>query len=262
MVNFLDPVPTWLIMLSAALLIFAMNEAGFQMGRSRGPGKGAQEPSVIVQSAAFTVLALLLGFSFSLAVGRFDSRRAVLVREANAIGATFLRAQLLDPNTTSAARAELRAYVAQRIAFAQADADPQQRALADAESSRILRALWTLASGAARGDPRSTEIPLFVASLNDTIALSTEERAVLSAHIPDVVIVGLLLIAFIASALMGYGFGLQGRRALLFKGFFALMLAIAIGLVLDLDRPQRGLIRVNLAPLQNVQAMMESNAAR
>jgi hypothetical protein len=74
--------------------------------------------------------------------------------------------------------------------------------------------------------------------------------------------IGILLIAFIASAMMGYGFGRQGQRALVFKACFALMLAIAFGLVLDLDRPQRGLIRVSLAPLQAVQQLMEAPAAQ
>jgi hypothetical protein len=101
-------------------------------------------------------------------------------------------------------------------------------------------------------------IPLFIAALNDTINLSSEERAVLSTHIPDIVIVWLLLIAFIASAMMGYGFGRQGKRAVIFKVVFAIMVAIVFGLVLDLDRPQRGIIRVNLAPLQTVQRSMEA----
>jgi xanthine/uracil permease len=101
-------------------------------------------------------------------------------------------------------------------------------------------------------------VPLFINELNDTFNLSTEEAAVLVAHIPDVVIIGILLIAFIAAAMMGYGFGRQGKRALAFKALFAVMLVLALGLILDLDRPQRGLVRVNLAPLQNVQRLMQA----
>lgn len=245
-------------MLGSALLIFAMNELGFRLGRKRGPGLGAQDPSAVVQGAAFTVLALLLGFSFALALGRFDARRSALVREAAAIGTTYLRAQLLDAPTATAVRADLRVYVAERIAFARADANPEQRRNADLKSVDEQRDLWKRAMQAARRDPRSTLVPLYIAALNDAINLSVEERAVLSAHIPDVVVIGLLLIAFIASAMMGYGFGRQGQRALVFKALFAIMLAIALGLILDLDRPQRGLIRVNLAPMQTVQRLMEA----
>jgi hypothetical protein len=109
---------------------------------------------------------------------------------------------------------------------------------------------------AANRDPHSTMVPLFIAALNDTINLSTEERVVLTTHIPDIVIVWLLLIAFIASAMMGYGFGRQGKRALIFKVIFAVMVALVFGLVLDLDRPQRGIIRINLAPMQLVEQSM------
>ncbi len=260
MANILNPIPTWMIMLGSALLIVAANEFGFRLGRGKGPGLGPQEPSAIVQGAAFTLLALLLGFSFALALGRYDARRGTLMREANAIGTTFLRAQLLDAKAATAIRSDLRTYIVQRTSFARADADPQQRLIADTRSTLLQRDMWRLGVEAARRDPHSTMVPLFLASLNDTINLSTEERTVLITHIPDIVIIGLLLIALIASAMMGYGFGRQGQRALAFKAAFAVMLAIALGLVLDLDRPQRGLIRINLTPLQSVQKNMDATA--
>jgi hypothetical protein len=257
MTNILDPVPTWAIMLVSALLIFAMSEVGFQLGRRRGPVTGGRDPSILVQTSAFTVLALLLGFSFSLALGRYDGRRSALLREANAINAAYLRAQVLDAKTASIERSDLRLYVEQRLAYARSDADPQQRAVAEATSTALQRHMWGLAVAAAQRDPHSTMVPLYIAALNDVVALSREEAAILNAHIPDIVIAWLLLIAFIASAMMGYGFGREGKRALVFKAIFAVMVALVFGLVLDLDRPQRGLIRVNLAPLQTVQQLMK-----
>jgi hypothetical protein len=260
MVNFLNPIPTWLIMLGSAILIYAMNELGFRLGHRKGPGLESQDPSNVVQGAAFTILALLLGFSFALALGRYDARRAALVREATAIGTTFLRAKLLDPKTAAIVRSELRAYVAERVEFARADAQPQQRAAAQEGSIEIQRDLWARTTEVARKDARSTIIPLFVSSLNDMINLSIEEAAVLGAQIPDIVIFGILLIAFIASGMMGYGFGRQGQRAIIFKILFALVLALALGLVLDLDRPQRGLIRVSLTPLLTAQHLMQATS--
>jgi len=260
--NILDPIPTWALMLGSALLVFAANELGFRFGRGKSPGLGAQDPSAVVQGAAFTVLALLLGFSFALALGRYDARRGALMRESNAVATAWLRSQLLNPAAARAVRADLRIYVGARIAFARADADPDSRLAADETSSAIQHKLWQVALQSAHRDPHSTMVPLFIAALNDAINLSIEERAVLSTHIPDVVMIGLLLIAFIASAMMGFGFGRQGQRALIFKACFAVMLAIAFGLVLDLDRPQRGLIRVSLAPLQAVEHLMEPTAAQ
>ena len=240
-------------MLASGLLIFALSEAGFQLGRRSGPPGDGHDPSFLMEGTAFTLLALLLGFSFSMALGRYDTRRVTVIREANAIGTTYLRAELLDESTAKAVRQNLRAYVAARLAFAQADLQPRQRAAADADSARIQRTLWELTDKSAHKDPHSTLVPLFAAALNDTIGLSTEQRAVLSNHIPDVVIVWLLTIAFIAAAMLGYGFGREGKRALIFKGAFALMIALVFGLVLDLDRPQRGIIRVDLTPLYSLQ---------
>jgi hypothetical protein len=248
-------------MLFSALSIFALSEVGFRLGEHRGSAAEGKDPSWLLEASAYTMLALLLGFSFSMALGRYDARRSTFLREANAINTAFLRAQLLDLKTRAAVRADLRAYVAERLAFARADAAPQQRAIADANSAALAGDLWNLAIKAATRDPRSTMVPLFVAALNDVINLSSEERAVLTNHIPDVVIVWLLLIALIASVMMGYGFGREGRRALVVKGVFAVMVALVFGLVLDLDRPQRGIIRVNLSPMQRVQQSIESVAS-
>jgi hypothetical protein len=259
--NFLDPVPTWAIMLASGLLIFAMSEAGFRLGRRRGPVADGRDPSFLLETSAFTLLALLLGFSFSLALGRYDARRGALLREANAINTIYLRTDLLGAPTASVVRADLRLYVAQRLAFARADAAPQQRAIADAKSSELQRDMWRATMQSARRDARSTMVPLVVAALNDTLNLSTEERAVLTTHIPDVVIIWVLLIALIASAMMGYGFGREGKRALIFKAVFAVMVALVFGLVLDLDRPQRGIIRVSLTPLLTLQQAMNTVAA-
>jgi hypothetical protein len=245
-------------MLFSALSIFAISELGFQFGRRRGAAPEGKDPSWLLEASAYTMLALLLGFSFSMALGRYDARRGTFLREANAINTAFLRTQLLDRKTQSAVRADLRPYVAARLAFARADAAPQQRAIADASSAALAGDMWNLAVTAARRDPRSTMLPLFVAAVNDVIDLSFEERAVLTNHIPDVVIIWLLLIALVASVMMGYGFGREGRRALVVKGVFAAMVALVFGLVLDLDRPQRGIIRVNLAPMQTVQRLMEA----
>jgi hypothetical protein len=201
---------------------------------------------------------LLVGFSFSLALGRYDARRGTFLREANAIATTFLRTQLLDAKTATEIRSDLRAYVEERLDFARADAAPKQRTTADQDSEALQRKMWTAAMHAASRDSRSTMIPLFVSALNDTINLSIEERAVLTNHIPDVVIIWLLLIALIASAMMGYGFGKEGRHAPIFKAVFAAMIALVFGLVLDLDRPQRGIIRVNLSSMQRVQQIINS----
>jgi hypothetical protein len=249
----LNAAPTWLVMLVVLILVLAAYEFGGRLARTRWSAGVSPEPAMAVQAAAYTMLGLLLGFSFSLGLSRFDARRTVLIDEANAIGTTYLRTDLLDPRTASALRADLRRYVDERIDFALAATDPTQRTLVAARSRRLQEDMWALAMAASRRDPHSTMTPLFVSALNETIDLSTEQGAVLDAHIPDIVFFALVLIMLIAASMLGYGFGLQGRRAVVSKVLLALTLALVIGLILDLDRPQRGLIRVNLEPLQTLQ---------
>jgi hypothetical protein len=250
--NLLNTTPTWLITLIVALLILSVNELGFRLARVGPLARASEGPSVVVQSAAFTLVALLLGFSFSLSLGRYDARRAVLVREANLINTTFLRTSLIDARTASAIRADLRKYVNVRVDFALADADPRRRALATEKSNLLQRSMWSLATEASRREPHPMT-PLFITSLNDTIGISVEEADALEAHIPNSVFIGLVAIILIASGMMSYDFGRQGQRAFVPKALFALTLAIAIALILDLDRPQRGAIRLNLEPLQTLQ---------
>lgn len=237
-----------------ALLIYAVSEVSFRIGTTLK--SGAEGPSSVVQAATFTLVGLLLAFAFSLALGRYDSRRTVLVNEANAIGTTYLRTDLLSAVAARKMRVALRAYVDQRLQFVREENDPPRQSVASNESSRLQHVMWDLAMDEARRDPRSTEIPLVVSTLNQTIDLSTEESAALAAHIPDIVMIGLIMIILIASAMMGFGFGRQHQRGVVPTILYAVTLAISIGLVIDLDRPQRGLIRVNLEPMLALQRDM------
>ncbi len=246
-----DGVATWVILVAVAALILLMSELGFLLGRKAETA--ADQQTGVVQAAAFTLVGLLLAFSFSMALGRFDSRRAITLQEANSIGTTALRSGLLEAKTAVAMRDDLHQYASARIAFASADADPQSRARADARSIKLQGAMWRLATREARLDPRSTTVPLLIQSLNETIDLSSDQAAVLTSHIPDLVLVVLVLIALIAAVLMGIGFGRNHHRGTASRAMFAVMLALAIGLIIDLDRPQRGLIRVSLEPLRAVQ---------
>jgi hypothetical protein len=249
----LNAIPIWLIMVGVATLILMMNELGAYFGRLPAARNVAEGPSTVVQAASFTLVGLLLAFSFSLALGRYDARRAAFVQEANSIGTTFLRTELLGRGFAAAMRSDLRDYVELRIDFAKADADVPRRLRDSAASGAMQRRMWERAMQAARSDPHSTMVPLFISALNDTIDLSTTEGAILSAHIPDIVMIGLILMILIAAVMMGFNFGLKKQRAVGSKIMYALVLTIAIGLVSDLDRPQRGFVRVDLTPMVTLQ---------
>lgn len=243
-------------MLATALLVLGVSEAAVRYGLRRPKEDRMEGPSAVIEASMYSLLALLLAFSYSLAVGRYDARRVVFVDETNSIGTTYLRTQLLAPLAAVQIRAALREYVRERLDYISSeDASPEQAKIQD-DSAKLQRTMWSLAMKEAAREPRSTMIPLFVSSLNDTIDLSTKEQAALAAHIPDIVILLLIGLMIVTAGMLGAMFARIRQHAVAPRVVYALALAVAIGLVFDLDRPQRGLIRVNLEAMQTLQQSM------
>lgn len=198
-----------------------------------------------------------------LGLARYDARRLQVVREANSIGTTFLRTQLLNANTARLMREYLRQYVDARIAFAAAGVNEGVKADAAHRSGALQKEMWNLVMAQDARDKRSTMVPLFIAALNDTIDESAEEEDVFAAHIPDPVVIVLAIVIGFASVLLGIGFGRTDHRGGSSIAFFAITLALVVGMILDLDRLQRGFIRVSLAPLQTLrQSLVEPSPPR
>jgi len=214
-------------------------------------------PFGVIQASAFALVGLLLGFSFSLAVARYDQRRSVTVREANAIGTTALRAQFLDPSLAGPMLNALRSYVQARIDFAAATA-PGARDEPSRRSAMLQTQMWAMAVRAARHDPYSVEDMLFVQTLNNTIDLSSEQAAALNGTIPGSVLAIVIAVMLLAAALLGANYGRSGRLGVAAYSVFAAMLALTVATIIDLDRPQSGFIRVPLDSLVQTQQLVES----
>lgn len=238
-----------------ALLLLAA-EAGYRIGRRPAAAAGGTEHLGALQNAALGLLALLLAFTFSMAVSRYEARKHLVLEEANAIGTTALRAQMLPQPQRAAALVALRDYVATRLAFHEARrGDPAyQQALAGAAHDQ--QALWELATSASAADPHSLPVSLFVQSLNDTIDVGEKRLVARESHVPDTVLVLLLVVAVLALGFVGCGAGLAGHRRWPSTSLFALMLALVVTLVVDIDRPRQGLIRVQQESMLRLQASL------
>jgi hypothetical protein len=243
--------PIWIIAIALFVWIAVCGEIGFRIG-TRMKSTFGESPFGVLQGAFFGLLALLLAFSFSLGLSRYDARRVQVLQEADSINTTFLRTQLLDARTAPIMRDYLRQYLDVRIAFATAEINEKDRADAVRRSGALQREMWGLAVAQSARDKRSTTLPLFIDALNETINESSEEEGVLAAHIPDPVIFVLAIVIGFASALLGVGFGRTDHRGGVAIAFFAITLALVVAMILDLDRPQRGFIRVSLEPLQSL----------
>jgi hypothetical protein len=194
------------------------------------------------------LLGLLLAFNFSIAQTRFDTRQALLVREADAIGTTYLRCSVLGEEERRACRDRLRRYAALRIAAYEAYGRSEQRPMMDAlsEGERIQNELWTVVARATRASP-TPSTALLMSSLNDVIDLDSDRRASIRIHVPQAVSLAIMFVCIAWAVLLGYSSGVRRSRSPAGWVVVALVISVVFGVALDLDRPSSGLITTEAA---------------
>ncbi len=201
-----------------------------------------------LETAVLALLGLLLGFTFSMGVGRYDQRKNLEIAEANDIANAWLRTATLTEPTRSAEQALLRQYVPYRLQFLSAGTS-EPRINESLRSSASLQAqMWRLAADFAnsRPDPDSAQFLDAVTALVDV----TESRtSAFENRIPLLAWGMLLFISFIASGLVGVGIG---TRSQFLRLVLPVVVASALSLTLDLDSPRSGLIRVHQRSMERV----------
>jgi hypothetical protein len=261
-VSWLNHVRPWVIFVSLAVLLTAATESGFRIGRRARPAAhgGWGSEVTTVQAAVLGLLALLLGFTFSMAVTRYDLRKQLVLEEANSIGTTYLRTRLLPPPHSAEAGNLLRQYVDARLAFYEAGMHPQRLREASRKTERLQAKLWSHAVAAGKIDRRAVTTGLFISSLNDLIDNHARRLAALENQVPASVFVLLYVAAIAAMALTGYGLGVGGQRNPLCTVTATILIASVVFLIADLDRPRRGLIRVSQQSMVRLQQSLQREA--
>lgn len=203
-----------------------------------------------VQASILGLLALLLGFTFSMSMQRFDNRSMAVIDEANAIGTALLRADLLPAEQRAQARVLLARYADARVAISTTALTQQQERRAQMrEVAQMQSELWDLAVAAANADPRPVTTGAFVSALNEVIDIQGKRSAIMQAHVPEPILL-LLFIVFVASiGILGYSSGISGRRVLAPMVLVSLLITAIVFIIVDLDRPKRGIITVDQRPL-------------
>jgi hypothetical protein len=208
--------------------------------------RGAGEGITAVDGAVFGLLGLLIAFTFSGASARFDTRRQLIVEEANAIGTAYLRLDLLPAAAQPPLRDSFRRYLDSRLAVYQKLPDIAAAKRELAESNRLQREIWREAVYAVRAEdaPPAAAI-LLLSALNAMIDITTTRTMATQMHPPMVVFVMLVGLALAASLLAGYGMAGSKMRSWFHMLGFALAIATAVYVILDLEYPRLGLIRVD-----------------
>jgi hypothetical protein len=233
--------------------LVAMSELGMRLGRWFSPrfDESSRAESGTIQSGVIGILALLLGFSFAMAVSRFDRRKLLVVEEANAIGTTHLRTRLLPEADGRELRTLLERYVSNRLSLAGSRGEIGRRRLAEAE--HLQKQLWSKAATVAQRDPHSIMAGLLLQSLNETIDLHAKRLEARANHVPTAVLLALFLSATVTMAWVGFGIGLGLRRAFLTRLILSLLVTSIVLIIVDLDRPDRGIIKVSQATMRDLQ---------
>jgi hypothetical protein len=257
----MDLVPLWAFFATTLGVVFVAIEAGFRIGRRRAAADDPEKESAVgvMSSASLALLAFLLAFTFGFAASRIEKRRTVLTDEVNAIGTLHLRTDFLPEPQRDQARDLLREYVDVRLEGA---ASGRLDAVV-ARSVAIQSALWAQVTDLAARGQATIPFGLYVQALNAVIDLHTMRLTEnVRVRVPGAVWVVLFAITVLAMVEMGYQTGLGGRRRPLSTPAFALAFSSVMLLIVDLDRPGEGWIRVGQESMIELRQSMDAPPRR
>jgi hypothetical protein len=244
---------TWVALSLPLVLMVLFAELGFRFGL-RVPRGRAQHKDTLggIQGAILGLLGLLLGFTFAMAAGRYDLRRELVLKEANAIGTTYLRASLLPAPHVQPVKDLLRRYVDLRLAYYPQIVDAAAFAEGMKQSAAIQAELWRHATEASREAPTAITAT-FVNALNDTIDVEAERIAAGRARIPSGVWFLLLIVAAFGCLTTSYVAGEEGGRSVFSSLVLPALVAIVLLLIYDIASPHKGFIGISQQPLVDLQ---------
>jgi hypothetical protein len=251
----LDIFPLWGLFVVILLLVLLAEEAGYWLGKyRRSQPNENEEPVGTMVASTLGLLAFILAFTFSLAATRYDTRRQVLLDEANAIGTAYLRAEML-PERSEEIRALLREYVDTRLeAVTSGNITEGIR-----RSENIHNQLWAHTVVVAGKNPNSIVVGLFIQALNEMIDLHAKRvTAGVRNRIPAAIWVALIGVAVLSFSAMGYYAGLSGTSRTLAVFAAAFTFSMVIWLIADLDRPREGVLVVSQQALIDLRQSMNA----
>lgn len=240
--------PEWLIGLATLVLLIISVEVGYWIGLKVNIEMTQSMKSQIstIQTAILTIFTFLLGFTFAMALSRFDNRKEMVVKESNAIGTAVLRSQLLPEHQRAKMNELFKEYVNVEFSItSRANVSLEEVKVLNEKAKQLQTLMWNEAFTATESNPLSVPAGLFATSINQLIDIKTERSIAISNHVPEIVLLGLLLFAALAIGILGYGNGLAATHARYPAIILCIVITISFILIIDLDRPNRGLTRVS-----------------
>lgn len=253
--GFLYGINEIIIYVAFFILMLVATDVGFRFGRrseTRTPDKTKSQISA-VEDAILGILALLLGFTMFTAVSRFDARKQLVLDEANSIGTSLRRTELLSAPDGSEIATLLHQYIDVRVQYGTSGNDLARLDALRMQTSRLQNEIWSRAVAYGQKSPDPVRVGLLLQSLNQVIDLESARKMAFENPVPESVIYVNCIVGLLAIMLVGYTFGLHGRRQIFSTFVLTLAITLVLALIIDMDRPRSGFIRVSQQPMIDLQ---------
>ena len=256
----LDQLPIWVIYLVTVFSILLTAEIGFRIGiwlQHRSPNLDKIPMSGAVVGSVLGLMAFLLAFTIGIVINQHNNRKAMVVIEANAIGTAYLRADFLEETDRTHSRELLRKYVEQRLSGA---SDLAQFDSAMKRSEEIHNHLWEIVAENGRQGAESAIFALYVDSINEVIDVHSLRLTAVNLRLPTQLGRMLYITTILSFLLLGVSSSSDGKRNPFAIIIFAIIFVTVFILIVDLDRPQDGLLIVSQDALSDLLKMMETSS--
>jgi protein-S-isoprenylcysteine O-methyltransferase Ste14 len=235
----------WAIALLLFILMVIASFIGKKTGNYIRTKKQTEEKSTET-STLIALLFFLLAFTFGMSGDRYDSRRKIVIEEANDIGTAILRSDLYPDSTRALFRKDFKDYVDTRISYYKVGPDLKEILAADSLSQVISAKLWKRATSLSKDPNNLAATQQMIPALNTMIDVTTSRLSGEKAKVPQSILVMLFFLSIISSFYNGYSEGRNGRMDWIVQIGFCLLVSLVILFTLDLDRPRRGFVNLDV----------------
>jgi len=252
----LDQAPLWVVYLATVVVVLLCAEIGFRVGiwlQRRDPDSGKYALSGAVVGGMLGLMAFLLAFCVGIVINQHNGRKAMVVTEANAVETAYLRSGFLDESDRDLSRDLLREYVEVRLAAAE---DASLLESATARSEEIHGELWSIVEDNVKQGRESDVMALYVESINDVIDVHSLRLAAINLRLPETLWMVLYAATVLSFLLVGVANSADGKRDPIAILLFSLALVAVLMIIVDLDRPQQGLLTVSQSALSDLLRQM------
>lgn len=243
--TFLDTTNTWVLVLILFVLMIFFMYLGIRLTKKGVKSKTENDNSGFITAGIYTLVALILAFTFSMAGGRFDSRKQIIVQESNDIGTAILRSDMYPDSVRNLFREDFKNYLEARISYYEARSDIQKVNEALASADLYSGRLWNRASKLSLDKDNLVVSNQMIPALNNMFDIANTRLHGELYKIPDSIIILLFGLLLIASFISGYVTSSKGRIDWYLALCFCLVTSFTMYFLLDLDRPRKGLINLD-----------------